>query len=327
MYIPPKRVRAGSNVAVVAPSATFMSNELLAGLDAIRECGLNPILGPCVKNLRTTIHNSASVQERAEELNWAFSDPNISAVIAARGGEGAAALLPYLNFDTIRKSQKPFLGKSDNTSISMGILTKARLVTINGRGAAVRCDKGNTAVECDTTSLKLALELLMSEQHWGDKPFCINEMQPRTVSPGIAKGCAIGGNFNTFVHLIGTDYFPDVENTILFLEDTKTSSMELSRMLLHLKLAGVLNKLAGIVLGEFFDLPKKEGYGNDAATLEEVILQYLKDGPPCIYGVSFSHGKYTCPIPMGAPCILDANRATINFDFKMTPAVRYGRSL
>ena len=99
MYNAPKRVRAGSNVAIVAPSASFLSNELSAGLDVIRECGLNPVLGPCVKNLRTKIHNSGSVKERVEELNWAFSNPDISAVFAVRGGEGAAALLPYLDYE------------------------------------------------------------------------------------------------------------------------------------------------------------------------------------------------------------------------------------
>ena len=158
----------------------------------------------------------------------------------------------------------------------------------------------------------------MSDQFWYDRPFEINELQPRIVSPGKAEGIAVGGNCDTFVHLIGTNYFPNVENVILFLEDLKVSSMELSRMLLHLKLAGVLDRLAGVVLGEFFDPPKKIGYGTDAATLEEVIMQYFENGPPCIYGVSFSHGKYACPIPLGAKCTLDADNCTVNFNFKMS---------
>ena len=320
MILYPKRVRAGSKVAIVAPSATFSTEELAAGLDLVRESGLEPVIGPCVKNLKTVgLYRSASPQERAEELNWAFSNPNITAVIAVRGGEGAAAVLPYLDFDVIKKSQKPFLGKSDNTSISMGLLAKSGLASINGRGCGVRCNKGNDIFESDCESFKLALDLMMSDMPWGTKPLKVNQHFARTVCPGRARGVAIGGNSDTFSRLIGTDYMPPVENAILFLEDVDETVYSLSRIFLHLKLTGILSRISGVVLGEFVDSDSERKHKHK---FEEVIKEYFDCGPPCMYGVSFSHGAYTCPIPMGAVCTIDADRGALNFEFQMQPAVR-----
>jgi muramoyltetrapeptide carboxypeptidase len=318
MYFSPRRVRAGSKVALVAPSATFSTQELAAGLDVIREAGLEPVAGPCVKNLRTTSpQRAASPIERAEELNWAFMNPNISAVFAVRGGEGSAAVLPHLNYEAIKKAQKPFIGKSDNTSISMALLTKSKLVSICGRGAAVRCDAGHEIQEADYQSLKLTVDLLMSDQPWNDRPLTHNQHFSRTVSSGFASGYAIGGNSDTFSRLIGTDYLPQIDGAILFLEDVDETATTLSKMFLHMKLAGVLNRVNGIVLGEFVssDLSAKKNF-----SYEGVIREYFEEGPPCAYGYSFSHGKYTCPIPMGAKVELNADTGEMIFDFKMSSA-------
>lgn len=313
-------MRAGSNVAIVAPAATFSTEELAAGVDIVREAGLNPVLGPCVKNLKTSIFQAASVQDRAAELNWAFSSPHVSAVLCVRGGVGSAALLPYLDYDVIRRTQKPFVGKSDITSLSMGILEKSNLVTINGRGASCRRDKGVNVFDADCESVRLTLQLLMSDQAWGQRPFKFNSHFPRTVSPGVASGYAIGGNCETFVHLLGTDYFPTTSPAILFLEDTSTSAVQLSRLLIHMRLAGFLDRVEGIVIGEFANPPHKNGFGSDSATIEEIIMEHFSDGPPCAMGFSFSHGTHTSPIPMGAPCRLDADAGIVSFDFQMASA-------
>lgn len=321
MYLSPKRLRSGSNVAIIAPASTFSTEDLGAGLDVIREMGLNPILGPCVKNLKTSIFHAASVQDRVNELHWAFSSKHISAIFCVRGGVGSAALLPFLDFDLIKKSQKPFVGKSDITSLSMAMLEHSKLITINGRAASCRTDKGMSTMNSDYESIRHTLRLLMTDQPWGNKPFKINNHFPRTVSPGVAKGYAIGGNCDTFVHLLGTNYFPTTLPAILFLEDTNVSAVELSRMLIHLRLAGVFDRVEGIVIGELANPPHKNGTGDDRATIEEVIMENFGLGKPCAMGFSFSHGLYTSPIPMGAKCVFDATNGTVNFDFQMSSGI------
>ena len=315
MYLAPKRVRPGSKVAIVAPASPFKSDELAAGLDVIREAGLDPVLGPCVKRLRTANIHAAPVNERVDELHWAFGDQRFSAVIPATGGLGSAGVLPYLDYDLIRRSRKAFLGLSDITALNTGILNGAGLITINGQSPSIRLDKGPALQRSDSESLSYALKLMMSDAPWGDRPFQINQYIPRTVSPGTASGTVIGGNLDTFVHLLGTPHMPDCTGAVLFIEDVHKGGEVIAREILHLKLAGVLDSLAAIVVGEFQDVKKKSDDRSPA--IEDVLQEYFSGGPPCVYGFSFSHGPYTIPLPIGAQCTVDADEGSIDFDFMM----------
>lgn len=316
MIVAPKRLRSGSKVAIVAPSGPVVSDEVQAGLDIIKECGLVPVLGPCVKNLKNGLFHAASIRERAEELNWAFSNPNIGAVISVQGGEGSAALLPYLDYKLIRASRKAFLGISDLTSINTGILTKAGLISFCGQTPSIRLDKGRKMYERDCESMKLTLELLKSDQPWGDRPFQFNPYFPRTVSSGVANGIAIGGNLETFVHLVGTDYFPNHDGAIFFVEDVHKGALDISRSLLHLQLIGFFKRISGIVIGEFEDEPQH--VEPRIPSIDNILIDQLSNGPPCTYGYSFSHGPLTSPIPIGARCRMDADTGEVSFDFCMS---------
>lgn len=316
LVLPPKRLRNNARVAIVAPSGPIITEEVQAGIDIIRECGLEPVLGPCVKNLKTTGDHAGSVKDRVDELNWAFLQPGIAGVFGAVGGEGSAAVLPYLNYEKIRASQKPFLGMSDLTAINTALLNNAGLISINGQTPSIRLDKGRKIQELDSESFKLTLELLKSDQMWGSRPFQFNPHFPRTVSPGKTQGIAIGGNLDTFVHLVGTPYMTQPDGAVLFVEDVHKDGVEISRELLHLRLAGFLDRISGIVVGEFEDVPKDlEG---KVPSIEDVLLEYCGHGPPCTYGYSFSHGPLTSPIPIGADTLVDADTGEVYFDFKMS---------
>jgi muramoyltetrapeptide carboxypeptidase len=312
----PRRLRSGSKVAIVAPSGPIVADEVQAGIDIIRECGLTPVLGPCVKSLKTTAAHAASVKDRVDELNWAFSNPNVSAVIGAVGGEGSAALLPYLDYDVIRASRKAFVGMSDLTAINTGILSKAGLISFNAQTPSIRLDKGQKIRNADSESFKLMLELLKSDQVWGSKPFDFNPYFPRIVSPGSAEGIAMGGNLDTFVHLIGTPFMPHPTGAVLFIEDVHKGGEEISREMLHLRLAGFLKAVSGVVIGEFEDVCSRTD--PKVPSVEDVILEYFGSGPPCVYGYSFSHGPHTSPIPIGARTHVEVETGEVFFDFKMS---------
>ena len=316
MIISPRRLRSGNKVAIVAPSGPVVTDEVQAGIDIIRECGLEPVLGPCVKNLKTTAAHAASVKDRVEELNWAFSNPNVHAVIGAVGGEGCAAVLPYLDYQVIRASRKSFLGMSDLTAINTAILSKAEMISFNCQTPSIRLDKGRKIMEADSESFRLTLELLKSDAPWGSRPFHFNPYFPRTVSPGKVSGICVGGNLDTFVHLVGTPYFVHPGNKILFIEDVHKGPEEISRELLHLRLAGFLPNVSGIVIGEFEDVPTKTD--PKVPSTEDVLIEYCAHGPPCTYGYSFSHGPLTSPIPIGSNCFVDADSGEVSFNFKMS---------
>jgi muramoyltetrapeptide carboxypeptidase len=317
MYLPPKRLHQGSRVAVVAPASPFQSEELVAGLDIIKECGLEPVLGPNVRGLHTLDIHAAPLMDRVEELMWAYTDPDIDGVITVTGGMGSGEVLPYLDYDKIRESRRVLLGISDITALNNGILAGAGLITVNGQYPSIRIDKGPEIRHTDSESLRFVLELMMSDKPWGNKPFSINQYLPRTVAPGKASGHVIGGNLDTFCTLLGTPFVPDVDGAILFIEDVHKDGESIARLLIHCKLAGIFDRVAGIVVGEFQEVPRKmEG---KVPSLDDVIQQYLSEGPPCVYGFSFSHGPWTIPIPIGAQCTMDADRGEVSFGFTMGP--------
>jgi len=312
-YISPKKIRRGSKVAVVAPASAIHSDQLAVGINLIKEAGLVPVLGPCVRKLRTDGLHSAPIKERVMELNWAFSDPQISAVICALGGMGSSGVLPHLDYELIKKSRKPLLGRSDITSLNMGLLQHAGLMSINGQTPSIHIDKGERYEIDQSESFLSTLEMMMGSDVWGSTPVDSNPHVPQTVRPGRASGPAIGGHGDTLTRLLGTPHLPDFTGAILFIEDIHQSCEDLSREFLHLKLAGVLDQVAGVVIGEFQDVKKRR----DEPSVDDVVLEYFSDGPPCVYGYPFSHGPIVAPIPIGAQCTLDADACSVAFDFKM----------
>ena len=316
MYLSPRRLRPNDRIAIVAPASPIMTDEVMHGMDIIREVGLEPVLGPCVKNLRAINDHSASVPERVEELNWAFTDPKIKGVIGAVGGVGSAALLPYLDYEKIRASRKPFVGMSDLTSINCALLSCAGLISFNGQTPSIRLDKGQQIQESDSLSLQVTLQLLMSGDTWGTRPFDFNPYFPRTVCPGKGFGPAIGGNCDTMVHLYGTQYMPDLEDAVLFIEDVHKGGESMIRHFMQLRLAGDLRRVSAVVIGEFAEVPKN--VDPKIPSVEEAVIEFFSSGPPCAYGYPFSHGPLTAPIPVGAPCTVNADTGEVYFDFRMS---------
>ncbi len=316
MYVSPKRLRRGSKVAIVAPASPFRSDEMLESLDVIREIGLVPVLGDNVRNVKSDRVHAASVIERVDELMWAFSDPTIDAVIAATGGFGSAGTLPYLDFDVIQRSRKALLGMSDISALNNGILAKARLITINGQSPNIRVDEGVEARDADAESFKMTLELMMSDHEWGEHPFKINQHLPRTIIPGAASGHVIGCNAETFTNLFGTPFLPDPNGAILFVEDVHKEGESMARIFLHMEMVGILDAAAGVVIGEFSDVPNK----TDAKVpdMDDVLREYFGHlDCPVTYGYSFSHGDWTIPVPVGAQCEMDATSGRVAFRFRM----------
>lgn len=293
-----------------------MTEEVKVGCEVLRSYGLVPVLGPCVKILRTHMDHAASVDQRALEMNWAMTDPSISAVWCVQGGIGCAAILPHLDYEAIEAAAKPFVGMSDITAINCGLLSHAGLINYSAQAIAIRLDKGPEIQTSDSMSLAHTIEMLMSDQEWDERPFDINQYIPRTISPGKARGHAIGGNLETFITMIGTPFMPDVKGGILFIEDVHKDGESIERLLLHLEMAGILDLVAGIVVGEFAEQSNTTGVR--VPHVEDVLQEYLSDGPPCVYGYSFSHGPWTIPIPIGAECEMDADTGVVRFKHKLS---------
>jgi muramoyltetrapeptide carboxypeptidase len=255
---------------------------------------------------------SAGLDERLQELLWAFEDPTINGIFTVTGGFGSAELLPYIPFDRISRTPKVFMGFSDTTALNSGFLLRSGLLTYNGPSVSVRIDNKKNK-DSDGLALKDALKFLMDDETWGSRVFFRNGGFPRCVFPGEVKGKAIGGNLTTFAGLLGTPFLPSLEGAILFLEDVDEGGYELLRTLTHLSIAGVFSRVAGVVLGEFARFPEKVDPGDPS--VEDVVVEFFKRGPPCVYGLNFSHGSTGAIIPIGATTHLDADRAEVFFEY------------
>jgi muramoyltetrapeptide carboxypeptidase len=315
--ISPKRLHKGDRVAIVAPAAQFNTDELLQGMDVMKHMGLKPVLGPSARILNATGVYDAPLEDRVKELMWAFESPDVEGIFCVIGGFGSAELLPHLNFSAIRASRKAFVGKSDITALNVGILKQAGLINFNGKTAMIRRHEGGDLMQGDVDSLEMTLELLMSDAPWGARPLTGNQFIPRTICPGRASGMAVGGNLETLTCLLGTPYFPDLAGTILFIEDVHKSGINVARRLLHLKMAGVLDKVAAVVVGEFADVPAESKQGvRGGLSIADALQEFLKD-IPSVFGYSFSHGNRIMPIPVGSMVHVDTSTGEIFFDFQM----------
>ena len=307
----PRPLRRGDRVAVVAPASPAHPIELSVGLEVIREMGLEPVLGQNVTRLRTESLFAAPLEARVEELVWAFSDASIAGIITATGGFGCAQLLPHLPYDVIRANCKILIGFSDVTALNCGVLAKSGIVSFNGPSASV-CGGTEEQKKSNRMALSDALDLLMRCEPWGRSPFRQNPMIARCASAGAAHGSAVGGNLTTFACLLGTPYVPNVDGAVLFLEDIDIGGYELLRTLTQLKLAGIFDRVAGVVIGEFARTPAKSDPGEPS--IDDVIVKVFSEGPPCVVGFNFSHGDTGACIPIGSSVSLDADARAVFFD-------------
>lgn len=305
--IKPNCLKRGDKIAIISPSSPITSMiSIKESFSVFNKYGLEPVLGQNVKNLRSIAWSSGTIKDRVDEIEWAFNDSNINGVIAAEGGYSCMELLPYLPYKMIRDSRRPFMGMSDVTAINTAILSSSGLINFSGPNVRIRMD-----FKDDIKNFDDALGLLMCSSPWNDKPFYRNNATSRSICGGIVKGKAIGGNMTLFCSLIGTPYFPDVDKCVLFFEDVYAGGYEVSMNLNRLELAGILDKISGIVFGEFLKQPSRS---DKDFSVEDVLVERFRERIPCIYGMNFSHGATVATIPLGVDCILDADNCDVKFD-------------
>jgi muramoyltetrapeptide carboxypeptidase len=248
---------------------------------------------------------AGSDEQRAADINAAFADPEVKGVFCLRGGYGSCRILPLLDYAAIRANPKVFLGYSDITAMHLAILVKSRLVTFHGSNASSAFEPANLA-SCE--------RMLMADRRTPGDGVLFERNRARkgikTIVPGRAKGRLIGGNFTCLLRLIGTPWEPDFRGAILFLEDTGEKAYRIDGMFTHLRLAGLLRQIGGLVLGQFdYDSDKRE-----QARIAEVLPREAKRlGVPCVTGAPIGHFSGQIILPQGVDAELDADAGRLSF--------------
>ncbi len=292
--IRPARLNPGDTIGIVAPAGAFDREVFKQGLNTLKTMGFHTRVPDEIFD--KTGYLAGSDAQRAELVNLLFKDPDVKAIVCARGGFGCLRMLPLVDFDIIRTHPKIFVGFSDVTALLTAITFQSGLVTFHGPMV---------------TTLATASEL--TRQHLAgaittNTPLEITPHAGVVIQGGHARGPVIGGNLNTLCHMLGTPFMPNFDNHILLLEDRDEALYRIDRMLSQMKLAGCFENIAGLVLGSFEECGALDG-------VFQIFEEHFRDsGVPILAGFEVGHGKQNTTIPFGIDAVLDTDRQVLLFD-------------
>ena len=298
--IKPKKLEKGNQLAVTAPGgAIWDSTDVLQFEQQLTKMGFKVVLGKTLTKKKGYL--AGTDKERATELMCFFADPSIDGIIAMRGGWGSARLLDLIDYSVIQANPKVLMGFSDISSLLNAIYIKTGIITFHGLVGVNTWNDFSTdvfnRVVCQGENCSLPM----------DKS-SVNSFV--TINKGKAKGQLIGGNLSVLSGLVGTPYFEIPENAILFLEETNEEPYVVDRLLTHLKLANVYDKLNGVVFGQCSKC-LAENPTQSMPTIE-VIREHFSDLKiPVSYGSPIGHIASKWTLPIGIEVEMDADSGAL----------------
>jgi muramoyltetrapeptide carboxypeptidase len=255
-------------------------------------------------------------EKRAEDLHTLFTDPAVDVIQVLWGGTGAIRVLPHLDFELIAANPKALMGYSDITNLHIALRQGAGLATLHGPGLGSMGYPDRTSFTWDSA------RAAFRDGAAGPVPYDPDDPYRRTIVGGRATGSIVGGNLFTFVHLMGTPWEPVFDGAILFFEEVHEPAYVIEIHLDQLRLAGKLNRVAGVVVGELKDCDWSEQRPEAPRnrSIEDVLERCLAPlGVPVLYKLPLGHGKHLATIPLGVPATLDADVRMLSID---EPGVR-----
>ncbi len=291
--IKPQKLKPGARLAIVSPASTPKPDQVQAGAAALHALGYEPVIAPHAL-AKGPLYYAGTAQERADDLQKAFKDKKIDGVICTRGGWGSAEILPLLDPKIFRANPKPFIGYSDHSSLHTWLHNKVGLITFHGPMVAADFPQADGR---DAASWTSALG--------GDASWQLGEESGlRVMQEGSAKGTLLGGCLSVLVESLGTPYAFRAKDSILFLEDIGHKPYQWDRQLLHLRYAGVLDGVRGIIFG---DMAQCVISPQDLERMKLSLRHALKDfAGPIAIGLRSGHvSGANITLPLGVEVSLD----------------------
>jgi muramoyltetrapeptide carboxypeptidase len=299
--------RDGAGVSVISPASFALPERVGSGLEKLRQLGFSPKLGGRTQS-RGPLFFAGSAEDRLLDLHAAFADPETSFVAAVRGGYGSNYLLDRVDLELIRQNAKPFFAYSDMTGLQCHLLDELGLPAIHGPMVAA------------DFYLEDGVHLESFQAALVGRAYTIGKAEGlRTLKSGAARGVLYGGCLSILAAMIGTRWEPETEGKLLFIEDVGAKPYQVDRMLWHLRQAGKLDRVRGIVFGEMLDCTSP---GAADGLLENAILSALAGlDVPIAFGLRSGHvSRQNVTLTFGVEAELQAgNEANLAM---LEPAIR-----
>lgn len=292
----PSKLKKGDTIGVIAPSNYIEKDDLEyinASIALMEASGFKVKFGKYV--FEDTLGYGTSPEKRAADINWAFKDDEVKAIMCVKGGEDSNTTLDYIDYEMIKKHPKIICGFSDNTSILNAIHEKTGLVTYHGPTfkSLTSWETGYAYKQFIKTFVEDTGSLIMGEP----------EDEYTTIQVGQATGELVGGNLSLFTKLVCGKYAVNVQDKILFLEELgfEAAPEMVNSNIYYLKQNGVFDKIAGLWIGNY-EHPSKIG-------LEKIIINAIGDKYkfPIIKSDNFGHIDKKIIIPIGTKAEINTN--------------------
>ena len=283
-------VGPGDTIGICAPAGSFDPDIFEAGVSVLRNMGFKVYLPDTIFSRKRYL--AGDDVTRAETINSLYADPQVDAVICARGGYGSMRMLPYLDWDTLRANPKPFVGFSDVTAILVRMAEQSLPGVIHGPVVT------SLARATERTREFLAAAL-------AGKGNRIEINAPVVLKKGRGSGILSGGNLATLSHLVGTRYQPSFQNRLFFMEDTAEPPYKIDRILTQLKMAGCFEGVKGVIVGALEKCKPLE-------MVHEIVSEAFDAyDVPVMAGIDAGHGTDNLSLVFGAAAEMDTEAGTL----------------
>lgn len=289
----PAALQKGDTIGVVAPSYAPRPGWLARGVRALERAGYGVILDSEITQMRRFQRHED--ERRAENFMGMWLDPRVKAVIGGTGGYGAMRMLPHLEPEVFRRNPKAFVGYSDVTALHLWLM----------RRSGLRVFHGPTVDDLIPSTRDPTMSSLLTALTVPRPTTRIGRDIARVVRPGRAVGRLTGGNLSLVQQTIGTPYEIDTRDAILFLEETRDPMSFADERLVHLRAAGLLRHVRGVIFGQLsLDRSEEDEF-------EDFIVDLVSDlGVPILMDFPAGHEVPNLTIPIGTEVELVADDVT-----------------
>lgn len=321
------RLNHGDSIGIFSPSSPITYTSPIRFERAkkyFQNKGINIVEGNLTGNY--DFYRSGSIKQRAEELNNLIRNPKIKCIMSTIGGMNSNSIIPYIDYDEFKRNPKIIIGYSDVTAILLAIFAQTGISTYYGPALVASFGELQPFVDVtynyfeEITMNELTFPYVLEKPTYWTDEYIQWETQERskeegnnqwiTVQEGIARGRLIGGNLNTIQGIWGSKYMPKIKDgDILIIEDSLKDAATIERGFSFLKVNGVFDRIAGIILGKhelFNDLNTgRKPYEISLEILEDKKLPFLADFDCC-------HTHPMMTLPIGCEIELDATNKRVS---------------